>query len=435
MLLSWSGSMFEYLMPLLVMPTYENTLLDQTYKAAVARQIEYGAQRGVPWGISESGYNTVDAHLNYQYRAFGVPGLGLKRGLADDLVIAPYASALALMVAPRRPAATCEHLAERRLRGDVRLLRSDRLHAVARAPRDNPRGGALVHGAPPGHESAGVRVSAAGPADAAALRVGSAVPGDHAAAAGARAASHGALSATSRRSSDVRAGRRRAGDAGARLRTPNTPSPEVQLLVQRPLPRDGHQRRRRLQPLEGSRGHALARRPHLRQLGHLLLSPRRRQRASSGRRRFSRRCSHRDSYEAIFSEARAEFRRRDRGFDTHTEIAVSPEDDIELRRISITNTSRSRKTIEVTSYAEVVLASAAGRRAASGVQQSVRADRDSARPAGDPVHAPPALARGAPAVDVPPDGRARRGGRRASYETDRMRFIGRGNTRGQSAGA
>ena len=85
-LLSWSGSMFEYLMPLLVMPTYENTLLDQTCKAAVARQIEYGRQRGVPWGISESGYNTIDAHLNYQYRAFGVPGLGLKRGLADDLV-------------------------------------------------------------------------------------------------------------------------------------------------------------------------------------------------------------------------------------------------------------------------------------------------------------------------------------------------------------
>ncbi|MFH1143632.1 MAG: cyclic beta 1-2 glucan synthetase, partial [Candidatus Eisenbacteria bacterium] len=80
-LLSWGGSMFEYLMPLLVMPTYENTLLDQTYQAAVDRQIAYGKQRGVPWGISESGYNTVDAQLNYQYRAFGVPGLGLKRGL------------------------------------------------------------------------------------------------------------------------------------------------------------------------------------------------------------------------------------------------------------------------------------------------------------------------------------------------------------------
>jgi cyclic beta-1,2-glucan synthetase len=98
-LLSWSGSMFEYLMPLLVMPTHDNTLLDQTYKEAVERQIEYGKKRGVPWGISESGYNAIDVHLNYQYRAFGVPSLGLKRGLAEDLVIAPYASALALMVA------------------------------------------------------------------------------------------------------------------------------------------------------------------------------------------------------------------------------------------------------------------------------------------------------------------------------------------------
>ncbi|HTN65045.1 MAG TPA: glucoamylase family protein, partial [Burkholderiaceae bacterium] len=111
LLLSWSGSMFEYLMPLLVMPTFERTLLDQTYQAAVTRQIEYGQQRGVPWGISESGYNAFDASLNYQYRAFGVPGMGLKRGLADDLVIAPYASALALMVAPEQACANLERLA------------------------------------------------------------------------------------------------------------------------------------------------------------------------------------------------------------------------------------------------------------------------------------------------------------------------------------
>jgi hypothetical protein len=110
-LLSWSGSMFEYLMPLLVMPTYDNTLLDQSCRAAVRRQIEYGKKRGVPWGISESGYNAIDVLLNYQYRAFGVPGLGLKRGLAEDLVIAPYASALALMVAPEEACLNLERLA------------------------------------------------------------------------------------------------------------------------------------------------------------------------------------------------------------------------------------------------------------------------------------------------------------------------------------
>ncbi|MEJ7603044.1 MAG: glucoamylase family protein, partial [Kofleriaceae bacterium] len=110
-LLSWSGSMFEYLMPLLVMPAYEGTLLDETCKAAVERQIEYGRERGVPWGVSESGYHKVDAHLNYQYRAFGVPGLGFKRGLADDLVIAPYATVLALMVAPEAACANLRRLA------------------------------------------------------------------------------------------------------------------------------------------------------------------------------------------------------------------------------------------------------------------------------------------------------------------------------------
>ena len=99
--------MFEYLMPLLVIPTHDNTLLDQTCKSAVARQIEYGKQRNVPWGISELGYNTVDVHLNYQYRAFGVPGLGLKRGLAENLVVAPYASVIALMVTPEE---ACQNL-------------------------------------------------------------------------------------------------------------------------------------------------------------------------------------------------------------------------------------------------------------------------------------------------------------------------------------
>ena len=106
-LLSWSGSMFEYLMPQLVMPSYPDTLLDQTAQHAVEAQIDFGARRGVPWGISESGYNTVDARMNYQYRAFGVPGLGLKRGLGQDLVIAPYATMMALMVAPE---AACQNL-------------------------------------------------------------------------------------------------------------------------------------------------------------------------------------------------------------------------------------------------------------------------------------------------------------------------------------
>ena len=99
-LVSWSGSMFEYLMPLLVMESFPFTLLAQTYRGAVVRQMAYGAVRGVPWGVSESAYNVRDRHHTYQYRAFGVPDLALKRGLERDLVIAPYATLLAALVDP-----------------------------------------------------------------------------------------------------------------------------------------------------------------------------------------------------------------------------------------------------------------------------------------------------------------------------------------------
>jgi cyclic beta-1,2-glucan synthetase len=101
-LVSWSGSMFEYLMPGLVMRSFPSTLLDLSSRAAVRRQMAYGEARGVPWGVSESAYNVRDRHLTYQYRAFGVPDLALKRGLGHELVVAPYASALAAMVDPER---------------------------------------------------------------------------------------------------------------------------------------------------------------------------------------------------------------------------------------------------------------------------------------------------------------------------------------------
>ena len=99
-LISWSGSIFEYLMPSLVMNTPAQTLLGQTCRLVVKKQILYGAEKGVPWGISESTYNERDLHLTYQYKAFGVPGMGLKRGIENDLVIAPYATILAAMYAP-----------------------------------------------------------------------------------------------------------------------------------------------------------------------------------------------------------------------------------------------------------------------------------------------------------------------------------------------
>ncbi len=100
-LVSWSGTMFEYLMPLLIMKRYKNTLLDETYSFVVRSQKKYGRQRRVPWGTSESGFYSLDINLDYQYKAFGVPWLGLKRGLIEDMVVAPYATVLALPIDPQ----------------------------------------------------------------------------------------------------------------------------------------------------------------------------------------------------------------------------------------------------------------------------------------------------------------------------------------------
>ena len=100
-LLSWSATMFEYLMPPLLMKSHHHTLLDESARAAVRQQIAFGRSRGQPWGISESGFFEFDADRNYQYRAFGCPGLGFKRGLGDEVVVTPYASMLALTIAPQ----------------------------------------------------------------------------------------------------------------------------------------------------------------------------------------------------------------------------------------------------------------------------------------------------------------------------------------------
>ncbi|MCX7841464.1 MAG: glycosyl transferase [Clostridia bacterium] len=114
-LVSWTGTMFEYLMPLLIMKSFRNTLLDETYSFVIRSQKKYGKVRKIPWGASESGFYSMDVNLDYQYKAIGVPWLGLKRGLIEDAVAAPYATFLALMVDPE---AAMEN---------IRLLRSEGL--------------------------------------------------------------------------------------------------------------------------------------------------------------------------------------------------------------------------------------------------------------------------------------------------------------------
>jgi cyclic beta-1,2-glucan synthetase len=426
MLLSWSGSMFEYLMPLVVMPTYENTLLDQTYRAAVATQIAYGAQRGVPWGVSESGYNAVDAQLNYQYRAFGVPGTGLKRGLADDLVIAPYATALALMVAPEEACVNLEKLSRDGFEGTYGFYEAidytpsrvprGQLHVVVRSFMAHHQGMSLLSFAHLLLDRPMQKRFGRDPLfQATTLLLQERVP---------RAM---ALYSRLAEVSDLRAGSG-GGETPVRvIRHTDTPTPELQLLsngryhVMITNAGGGYSR---WNDLAVTRWREDGTCDNWGSFCYLRALP-------SGdfwSSAFQPALVPSDRYEAIFSDARAEFRRRDQGFDTHTEIAVSPEDDIELRRISITNTSRTRKTIEVTSYAEVVLTSAAAdalHPAFSNLfvqteilreQQAIVCTR---RPRSRDEH-PPWLCHlmtvhGADAEE-------------ATYETDRMRFIGRGNT-------
>jgi cyclic beta-1,2-glucan synthetase len=111
-LLSWGGTMFEYLMPRLLLCSAQGTLLAQSEQVAVDEHIRQGEKCSTPWGISESGYATVDIQHNYQYRAFGVPSLGFKRGLELDTVIAPYATALALAIYPERATANLKRLSD-----------------------------------------------------------------------------------------------------------------------------------------------------------------------------------------------------------------------------------------------------------------------------------------------------------------------------------
>ena len=362
-LLSWSGSMFEYLMPMLVMPQYENTLLDQTCKAAVARQIEYGKQRGVPWGVSESGYNTVDVHLNYQYRAFGVPGLGLKRGLAEDLVIAPYASALALMVEPEAACLNLQRMAAEGYLGKYGFYeaidytparqRRGQSHVVVRAFMAHHLGMSLLaldyllRDQPMQKRFVADRLF-----QAILLLLQERIPKVT------TLFSHTAELADARSASSIE-------ETPIRVfTTAQTPVPEVQLLsngryhVMVTNAGGGYSRWNDLAVTrwreDGTRDHwgsfCYVREANGGMVWSTAYQPTRKAP---------------DHYEAIFSEGRAEFRRRDvleggeGAFETYTDIVVSPEDDIELRRTRITNRSRQRREIEVTSYAEVVIAASA----------------------------------------------------------------------------
>ncbi len=425
-LMSWSGSMFEYLMPQLVMPSYDGTLLDQTCRAAVARQIAYGRQRSLPWGVSESGYNTVDANLNYQYHAFGVPGLGLTRGLAEDLVIAPYASALALLVEPEEACANLQRLAELGMEGPFGFY-----EAADYTPARLSRGqsSAIVRSFMAHHQGMNLvalsqallgrpmqrRFEADLSFQATLMLLQERIP--KTSAVHAHVAQHAEGVVVS-------------GLPETSTQAPisaDTPTPEVQLLSNGRLhvmvtnAGGGYSRWRDLAITrwrEDTTCDNWGSFIYLRDVASGVFW-------SATHQPTLKRAN---SYEAMFTEGRAEYRRRDLDYETYTEIVVSPEDDIELRRLRITNHSDVRRAIEVTSYAEVVLAP----QAADALQPSfgnlfvqteiVPARRTilcTRRPRSATELTPWMFHLIAPhgvVVGIP------------SFETDRTRFLGRGRT-------
>jgi cyclic beta-1,2-glucan synthetase len=354
-LISWSGSMFEYLMPSLIMRAPAGSVLEQTSRLIVERQIRYGAELGIPWGISESAYNARDLELTYQYSNFGVPGLGLKRGLRENAVVAPYATALAAMVDPQSAVRNFSRLNSIGARGRYGF------HEALDYTRSR---------VPDGAEVAIVR---------------------------AYMAHHQGMSIVAIANVLL--------DGGMRARFHAEPSIQAtELLLQERAPRDVSVVRPRAEEVKAAAPPADPLLPDVRRLHsahdatpqtHLLSNGRYSVMITSAGSGYSRWRDiavtrwredvtrddtgsfiflrdvatgavwsagfqpsgvEPDTYQVTFMEDRAEFIRRDGTITTTLEIVVSPEDDAEVRRLSITNSGYRDREIEVTSYLELVLA-------------------------------------------------------------------------------
>jgi len=353
-LLSWSGSMFEYLMPSLVMYTPRHSLLDQTCRLAVVRQVQYGGERGIPWGVSESAYSGRDRAYTYQYSAFGVPGLGLKRGLEEELVVAPYATLLAAMYDERAALKNLDALEAIGALGVYGYYESidytpDRLPEngkpeVVRAYMAHHQGMSLVALDNALHD--GImrhRFHREPVVRAAELLLQERTPRD--------------VPARGVRSDRVSTHHTRPAVTSVtrRFHSPRLHIPSSHLLsngtyaVMVTAAGSGYSKwgdlavsRWREDVTIDAWGSYL----YLRD-------------TASGRvwsATYQPTCVEPDDYEAVFLEDRARIERRDGTLLSCLEILVSPEDNAEIRRLSITNNGPRERELEITSYSEVVLA-------------------------------------------------------------------------------
>lgn len=354
-LLSWSGSMFEYLMPSLVMRAPAGSLLERTNRLIVRRQISYGAALRTPWGISESAYSARDLELTYQYSNFGVPGLGLKRGLSENVVIAPYATGLAAMIDPQAATRNFARLAEVGARGRygfyealdyTRSRLPEGVHVtIVRAYMAHHQGMTVVAIANvlfDGRMRA--RFHAESSVQATELLLQERTPRD--------------VSVAHPRAEEV--------NTAARIGSAQTPQVRRVRATQGAPPQTHLLANARYAAMLTAAGSGYSR-----WLGHGITRWREdATRDDTGSYIFLRDVDsgsvwsatyqptgvEADSYEATFTEDRAEFIRSDGTITTILQVLVSPEDDAEVRRLSISNTGEEARDVDVTSYCELVLA-------------------------------------------------------------------------------
>ena len=357
-LISWSGSMFEYLMPALVMRSPAGSLLSQTYELVVRRHIAYGAERRVPWGISESAYNARDLKFTYQYSSFGVPGLGLKRGLSEDVVVAPYAAALAAMIDPTAATQNLRRLAEAGGRGAYGFYEALD-YTSTRLPEG--KSVAVVRAYMAHHQGMSV-VAIANVLNDGAMRT--------------RFHAEPIVQATElllqeRTPRDVLVARPRAEEVSAaaqvrelippvlrRFTTPHDGTPRTHLLsngrytVMLTVAGSGYSRWRDIAVTRW-------REDATRDCWGTYIFLRDAQTSEVWSAGYQPSGVEPDAYEASFCEDHGEIIRRDGALTTTLEVVVSSEDDAEVRRVSLTNLGADTRDIQVTSYAELSLASQA----------------------------------------------------------------------------
>ena len=428
-LLSWTGTMFEYLMPLLLQRSFPNSLLDQATRESVSLQKAYGRRRRVPWGISESAYGDLDLNKTYQYKAFGIPWLGLKRGLDEDLVVAPYATLLAVGLEPHATVKNLERLTKYGLFNDYGYFEAIDFN---RRPKADAAPGVIVRAYMAHHQGMAFlaltnflydnimqsrfhsdpRVKAAEPLLY--ERVPISPPIHH---------------ISTREEIPSRVGAIGVTPSVSKFDTAHTITPKVQLLSNGQLSTmttnagGGYTRwkdiditRWRADTTMDAYGSFL----YLREL-------------DSGEvwsNLYHPIASEPYRYLVHFPLDRAEYRRRDNGIETRTELIVSPEDDVEIRRITLTNRSLRSRRIQATSYYELALAHHGADRQHPAfnklfIQTEAVTENEAllayrrARQEDDPpiytVHSLKVVAESEP-QGLP------------QYETDRRVFIGRGRT-------